>query len=767
MIIFGLSDFEWNPSPSPSQREGNQLPSSLREVRWGGKYRANSQRTIIFLPIPQRQGAEVQWGVMRLSIAVSILLLWLLCSSCQKSDQQPPLPPSSVPREETVRLQESATPLPTKALPTPKINTVTIAPTPSPTVVREVVLGEEVRAKRQGEGALEIVLVGAKWGKRVPTELSIWELPTLPSLSADSWLDTCPDNDPEERQLPFHDPLSAELRDFTKQAQLVIFYEQGETSIITDTCGFSQEIAELKQTELADHLQALENRPEQFIDYLVSIGIPALIVRAPSPQKAQALIEPIVGHFQKKWVEQAWIDQKGSRWQFSADTLIHPLAILPWQGLWYLLDSGRILAIDPNYPNSTFVTILEPGETVEGVRVLEPLDMTAGADGLYVLDRAGDVYRWQNGAWTLARYDRPIDDRSSHYYAAIAQSERQFLLEISAPLLLRAFKGQEKSTLLPQAFYPIDVSAQGDTAHLLYQDKTTGQGWWQSDTLGALSEPQPLAVFAPRQIEAVGDSLFILDQDGRRVQAFSADNQLLQTYRLTKGQPISSFWSDGRLTAFASRDAIYFHCSADCPPSRQLETNYLRINSRPHDRLVLDALPRLRTPIGIPHFNQPDIQMAGAPRHYRLGVHEGFDFYWQRGTQIAAVGAGNVARADWDYVEPWPELFTLFRGQSAELGYTSPEAEEFFRGRQLWINHTHQLLTRYAHLSSLDELMIDGASVEQGQIVARVGNSGSPGLLVSPDEDAHLHLELRVDDGYLGQFIRPIEARTWLSQLLR
>ena len=74
--------------------------------------------------------------------------------------------------------------------------------------------------------------------------------------------------------------------------------------------------------------------------------------------------------------------------------------------------------------------------------------------------------------------------------------------------------------------------------------------------------------------------------------------------------------------------------------------------------------------------------MPGAPRHYRLGIHAGFDLYFAAGTQIQAAADGVVIRADHDYgVAPDPTAFDAWRGQSFDLGYTAEAEGRFFIGR--------------------------------------------------------------------------------------
>jgi len=155
----------------------------------------------------------------------------------------------------------------------------------------------------------------------------------------------------------------------------------------------------------------------------------------------------------------------------------------------------------------------------------------------------------------------------------------------------------------------------------------------------------------------------------------------------------------------------------------------------------------------------------GAPRPYRHGVHEGVDFYpghscvpIGRGTPVRAAARGVVVRADLDYVPlTAPELKELL-ARAAAQGYTDAEALDRFRGRQVWIDHGGGVVTRYAHLDAIAPAIRVGAWVEAGEVIGYVGNTGTPEEVAAPDSEFHLHFEIRVGDGYLGQGLPPEEA---------
>src|SRR5205809_979716 len=109
---------------------------------------------------------------------------------------------------------------------------------------------------------------------------------------------------------------------------------------------------------------------------------------------------------------------------------------------------------------------------------------------------------------------------------------------------------------------------------------------------------------------------------------------------------------------------------------------------------------------------------------------------------VAAAKAGKIIRIDSDYTE-W-SVEEQINGEDAgfRLGYTPETILDKLRGRQIWIDHGYGIVTRYAHLSSV-ELFSVGSIVEQGTIIGHVGNSGTKA-------GPHLHIEIRVGEGYLG-----------------
>jgi murein DD-endopeptidase MepM/ murein hydrolase activator NlpD len=291
-----------------------------------------------------------------------------------------------------------------------------------------------------------------------------------------------------------------------------------------------------------------------------------------------------------------------------------------------------------------------------------------------------------------------------------------------------------------------------------------------------------VALMHPRQVASTGTALVVLDRAGRRLLALDLESGALQTaYEFTDRRPVSAVWgkSGGSTGAgsttliLAGRDTLYFYPE----PDRQGDIEGGSVTpptAQAHDPSLLESLRGLKMPIEGATLTSRDFQMPGAPRHYRLGVHEGIDFYGHtvgvtvnRQTAVRAVADGVVIRALVDYQPLTAAQSQAWQDRCLSLGYTPEEVLDGYRGRQVWIDHGQGLVSRYAHLGSIAPGIVEGTHVSQGQLIATVGNSGTPGSVSSQTYDVHLHLELWLGDHYIGQFLRPIEAREWLERLLQ
>ncbi|MCI0776822.1 MAG: M23 family metallopeptidase [Chloroflexi bacterium] len=151
-----------------------------------------------------------------------------------------------------------------------------------------------------------------------------------------------------------------------------------------------------------------------------------------------------------------------------------------------------------------------------------------------------------------------------------------------------------------------------------------------------------------------------------------------------------------------------------------------------------------------------DNLMPGAPREYRGGTHEGVDVYDSDNcayvgldTEVVAMKSGIVVRADWGHVELTAAMLVELEAIIEESG-GSPEVEDAFRGRQVWIEHADGTVTRYAHLEDIAEDVDVGVAVAQGEHIGYVGDSGTPESVTEPGTQVHLHFEIRIGESYLG-----------------
>lgn len=165
--------------------------------------------------------------------------------------------------------------------------------------------------------------------------------------------------------------------------------------------------------------------------------------------------------------------------------------------------------------------------------------------------------------------------------------------------------------------------------------------------------------------------------------------------------------------------------------------------------------------------------LPGALRAYRNGRHEGFDFYQGTvsvpityGTPIQAVAAGTVIRADHDYTELTAAEYDRVIEESRASLSTPEEHLDRLRGMQVWISHPGGFVSRYAHLSGIDESVQVGAALSQGQTLGFTGNSGTLEAVQLTEDDPHPHVEIwQGDSTYLGAGLEPEQIYRLAGQL--
>lgn len=747
---------------------------------------------------------------------------------CQTTPQAPTaVPPSLPPQITTVPLNPPTAPPPvisvsvTRQAP-PIVPTATDAPPPAvlaadvdfalpppPEPIYEQTLGmatngDPIVALRVGTGPHKIVVAGinrpivnllyatfSKQPERVPNYVSLWFVPALnPAhrnmlFNADTRFDACAGNDWSRREngeTPFSLPEARALRDFGLDAHIVLLFHLNEwQSVLSDTCGqhagSAAVAANLAATLGFDTISAPRGNNGFMVDYLTGAGVAAVSVSDSESSSAQnealyidALTNLMV-ESQRLFAEPARQQQAAfteldkqqlGQWHYAPNSFVHPIALELVGETAYLLDSGRVLALNIAQPSSP-QTILQAGDLIEEVPVLEPVDLAADGSHLYVLDRAGDTYRYDTASrqWALDRYDRLVRDISAHYYVGLdAADGKRTLLETSYQFAYIYDEVGGRLWNLEDGRL-VDVSATDDSRYVLME---TALQRYRSGERDEAFRPN-FTIRQPRQLVATASALFLLDEAGRRLLIIDPETgQLREMMQFNDRTAISALWSNGTLPILASRDVLYFVGQ----PARLaiIGGGQTLPQTQPHDERLLSKLGPYVRPIQGTELAERDFQMSGAPRHYRLGIHEGFDFYWQNGTQVQAVASGTVIRATHDWVPPEEYLFDFYLGQSYVQGATSEDAEDFFRGRQIWIEHDDGTVARYVHLSSISWWATEGARVEAGQVIGQVGNSGSPASRGGDNRtDSHLHFELRIGDGYLGQHFRPIETRAWLQRL--
>jgi len=189
---------------------------------------------------------------------------------------------------------------------------------------------------------------------------------------------------------------------------------------------------------------------------------------------------------------------------------------------------------------------------------------------------------------------------------------------------------------------------------------------------------------------------------------------------------------------------------------------------------IIDFLDFLQAPIAGAAIHMTNGQLPGAPRSYRNGTHQGVDFYngfsgttIARGTPVLAAAAGEVIRIDHSYIEMTSDERAEYHSISAAAVTTPDYLLDKYRGRQVWIKHQDQVITRYAHLDTVESELSVGDYVLGGSQIGTVGNSGTGPAITGENKEMHLHFEIWLNENYLGQGLAADDIRHILRQILK
>ena len=603
---------------------------------------------------------------------------------------------------------------------------------------------------------------------------------------------------------PFSEPETRALRDFLRRAHVVVSYHSYAGAVFAGGCGthgptlrLAQILAQATGYDLPAEGWTAYPTTGGLADYLTDLGVAAAEIELTDRKHTEfernlrgvlavlTDVEDIVtARLPDAGGQAHWLGLDGEAWTasyYGSGTFPHPLSPVVMDGTLYFVDGGQLKALLPGVAEPPR-TIAPPAGKVDGTPIQELLDLAALPDGsaLILLDRGGEVYRCAPGTDRWTQEDWTALARTGGYYLTAVAADRRaiYFLDTNSGRIWRYVPDEEARAIveIPRS-RGIDLAADGRNLYVLWReiaserpaivqfDATTGeQGWIVKKGLD-----YPTALWLdPRP----GGPLYVLDSNDRRVLALDRDTgDVLDEYLvLDREVTLRGGWPlDDRLL-FVAPNALYLYPAVEGTPGFTLPDS--AVNT--FDPADLEYLRGFISPIAGIVLPERENSLPGAPRHYRHGVHQGFDLYaWPDGTQVTtstevrAVRDGVVIRADWDYENPSKSQMDEWLAKCRQLGYTPGEILDHLRGRQVWLDHGNGIVTRYAHLSAIAEGVEAGQEVQQGQVIGYVGNSGTPESLYNPDAEIHLHFEIRIGEHYLGQYLSPVETRRWLNRVIR
>lgn len=183
-------------------------------------------------------------------------------------------------------------------------------------------------------------------------------------------------------------------------------------------------------------------------------------------------------------------------------------------------------------------------------------------------------------------------------------------------------------------------------------------------------------------------------------------------------------------------------------------------------RILDPRLSGMRIPVAGMRLPRHAGVYPGARRLYRFGVHEGLDLFLDNGaktkitmgTPAIAAKSGTVTRVDRDFKDMTAATFGRVMSQCQAEHRTSDANEDLFRGCQVWLKHSDEVSTIYAHLDRVNPQLKKGQSVKTHDLLGYIGVSGTGQNLPGRAKYPHLHFEIWLEGHYIGWGLTPSET---------
>ena len=186
--------------------------------------------------------------------------------------------------------------------------------------------------------------------------------------------------------------------------------------------------------------------------------------------------------------------------------------------------------------------------------------------------------------------------------------------------------------------------------------------------------------------------------------------------------------------------------------------------------------------LSLPCYDVPvpkrTMRLPNAPRNYRNGTHRGIDFFANWGTPVRSVADGVVIRSDRYYKEVSADFRENLLKSTTKVGHTPSDIfNNVLLGKSVFLDHGFSLIpgfrtiSIYAHLSHIEESVIPGAVIKEGELLGKSGNTGMKESTIGSKSGSHLHWEMILQRNekeiYLGKGMSNPELYHMLKRIFQ